>query len=498
MTAMIDFTPCIRDYSRTYRGASGKKICVIYEGERYLLKFPPLPPVRHWNMNREESLLNSCFSEHVCCKVLGSIGMNVQRTMLGSYTTDSGVTKTVVACKDFTDDEHTFASFIQLKNSCINSEYSDGTGTELCEILEAFREQIWIDADDLRRFFWDMFIGDTLVGNLDRHNDNWGFLLDRSGKAAIAPIFGCGSCMYPQLEISKYRKILDDRAEIDLRVFTRPLSVIKIDNKRINYFDFVSSLSNEDCNDALLRMYPRIDMPRICKMIEGMPELSDIQKEFYCTMLCERKEKILDRSYEKLTGRSSPESRIQRAADGSERGACLQRESAGGDVEIVPRDGHHVLRDPVGTDPEKKRYALTAGDHVHGLRQGDLLLGIGFACGEHDLAELGRESLAGIREALEAAALGHLHEVLAVSTDAGGPCDPLRDLLGRAGVLGDRESEQRQTHVVGPRQVPCAGYDAPVGLPEVLVVRVVESDRYPAASHLMSSCVPRWRRGPRP
>lgn len=38
---MIDFTSCIRDYSRTYRGASGKKICVIYEGERYLLKFPP-------------------------------------------------------------------------------------------------------------------------------------------------------------------------------------------------------------------------------------------------------------------------------------------------------------------------------------------------------------------------------------------------------------------------------------------------------------------------
>ena len=107
--------------------------------------------------------------------------MNVQKTMLGSYTTDSGVTKTVVACKDFTDDEHTFASFIQLKNSCINSEYSDGTGTELCEIQEAFREQIWIDADDLRRFFWDMFIGDTLVGNLDRHNDNRGFLLvDRS------------------------------------------------------------------------------------------------------------------------------------------------------------------------------------------------------------------------------------------------------------------------------------------------------------------------------
>lgn len=153
MTAMIDFTPCIRDYRRTYRGASGKKICVIYEGERYLLKFPPLPPVRHWNMNREESYLNSCFSEHVCCKVLGNIGLDVQKTMLGSYTTESGVTKTVVACKDFTDDEHTLASFVQLKNSCINSEYSNGTGTELDEILEAIGEQTWIDADELRRFF---------------------------------------------------------------------------------------------------------------------------------------------------------------------------------------------------------------------------------------------------------------------------------------------------------------------------------------------------------
>lgn len=302
---MSDFTACFRDYSRTYRGASGKKICIVYEGERYLLKFPPLPLTRHWNADREESYLNSCFSEHVCCKVLKDIGMNVQETLLGSYTTENGVRKTVVACKDFTEDDLSFVSFVQVKNACINNEYSNGTGTELAEIMETIDEQNWIDPAELNAFFWDMFIGDALVGNFDRHNDNWGFLLDKTGKAKIAPIFDCGSCMYPQLETSKYADVIGNRAEMDLRIYTRPLSIIKSDNKRINYFDFISSLENDDCNDALSRIYPRIDMDRICDMIDRMSELSDIQKEFYCTMLRERYEMILDYSYRKLTGSRS-------------------------------------------------------------------------------------------------------------------------------------------------------------------------------------------------
>ena len=38
---MIDFTNCKRIFSRAYNGANGKKIAVKYDGEDYMLKFPP-------------------------------------------------------------------------------------------------------------------------------------------------------------------------------------------------------------------------------------------------------------------------------------------------------------------------------------------------------------------------------------------------------------------------------------------------------------------------
>ena len=65
---------------------------------------------------------------------------------------------------------------------------------------------------------------------------------------------------------------------------------------KIPYFDFISSLRCPECNDALRRITARIDLDRIQKFLDGVPELQPLQREFYLTMLTERKEKILDYS----------------------------------------------------------------------------------------------------------------------------------------------------------------------------------------------------------
>ena len=58
--------------------------------------------------------------------------------------------------------------------------------------------------------------------------------------------------------------------------------------------------NNKDCNKALKRILPKIDMEKIYNIVEETPFVSDLQKEFYKTMLRERKERILDFSYQKL------------------------------------------------------------------------------------------------------------------------------------------------------------------------------------------------------
>lgn len=286
---MIDFTDMpIR--KKAYAGANGGKIAVMYEGEQYMLKFPPHP-----KRNKEMSYTHSCISEYLGSHIFDIVGIPVQQTLLGIYRVN-GKEKVVVACKDFTTYETVLQDFASLKNTLIDSGHS-GYGTELSEIIEAIEEQSFIDPVTLREHFWDMFIVDALIGNWDRHNGNWGFLYNnRSDEISIAPIYDCGSCLYPQANDTVMEMTLNDPAEMDFRIFEIPVSGIRMNGEKIRYFDFISSLQNRDCNAALERIVPRIDMQRIAALVNDTPYASNLQKLFYLTMLKERKEKILDKS----------------------------------------------------------------------------------------------------------------------------------------------------------------------------------------------------------
>ena len=290
---MIDFTE-LPTRKKAYAGANGGKIAVIYEGEQYMLKFPPHP-----KRNMEVSYTNSCISEYLGSHIFEIVGIPVQKTMLGIYRS-SGKEKVVVACKDFTDYDTVLQDFASLKNTLIDSGH-DGYGTELSELIEAIEEQAFVDPAELKKRFWDMFIVDALIGNWDRHNGNWGFLYNkRTDEVSIAPVYDCGSCLYPQADDEIMQRTLTVPAEMDLRIFEIPLSGIRLDGEKIRYFDFISSLKNKDCNEALKRIVPKIDMKKVFALVDETPFISDLQKQFYCTMLSERKEKILDKSLSRL------------------------------------------------------------------------------------------------------------------------------------------------------------------------------------------------------
>lgn len=290
---VIDFTD-LKKRKKTYAGANGNKISVIYEGEQYMLKFPPQA-----KLNKGTSYSNSCFSEYLGCQIYESIGIPVQKTLMGVYTV-KGKQKIVVACGDFTEPGVSLQDFASLKNRMIDSE-RQGYGTELRDILQTIDEQTLVDRDSLLERFWDMFIVDAFIGNWDRHNGNWGFLYDdRTDEMTLAPVYDCGSCLYPQADKKIMEAVLSDPGERNHRIYNIPLSAIMQEGKKIKYFDYISSMQNEDCNRALKRIVPRIDMGKIKGIIDYTPFISDLQKDFYLTMLIERKKRILDFSIEKL------------------------------------------------------------------------------------------------------------------------------------------------------------------------------------------------------
>ena len=242
---------------------------------------------------------NSCILEYLACHILETLGLNVQKILLGEYTIQ-GNNKIVVACKDFTNEITILKQFAELKNSQIETS-KNGYGTELKEIIETIEEQQIYDVKELKEFFWNMFIADTLVGNFDRHNGNWGFLINEKLKnIEIAPIYDCGSCLYPQLTDERISEIINDEKEIESRVYIFPTSSIKENDVKINYFEFISSLKNEECNDALKRIVPLIDLKKIDNIIDEIQVISEIRKQFYKKIIKERYYKILIFSLEKL------------------------------------------------------------------------------------------------------------------------------------------------------------------------------------------------------
>ena len=293
---MIDFTNMPKR-NKTYAGANGSKISVLYNNEVYMLKFPP-----YAKRNKDMSYSNGCISEYLGSHIYEIAKIPVQQTFLGTYKIDDKE-KVVVACKDFTSPETVLQDFASLKNTVINSEHN-GYGTELSEIEEAINNQLAVDPHEVSNRFWDMFIVDAFIGNWDRHNGNWGFLYNmRTDTMSLAPVYDCGSCLYPQTDDKIMQNVLNDKKERDFRIYEIPLSAIYENGKKIRYYDYISSLKNKKCNLALKRITPRLDMQKINKLIDDTPCISDLQKSFYKTMLKERKEKILDKSLKRLKAR---------------------------------------------------------------------------------------------------------------------------------------------------------------------------------------------------
>ena len=223
---MLDFTN-LPTKKKAYGGANGSKLSVIYNDELYMLKLP-----MHASKNPNLSYTNSCTSEYLGCHIFNMLGIKAQETLLGTYKYHDKI-RTVVACKDFTSPGVVILDFASIKNQIIDSA-SNGYGTELSDIIDTINKQTVVDSEELKEHFWNMFVIDALIGNWDRHNGNWGFLYNQdTDDAYLAPIFDCGSCLFPQIDEEMIKKVLADKKQLNARIYDFPTSAILIDGKRI-------------------------------------------------------------------------------------------------------------------------------------------------------------------------------------------------------------------------------------------------------------------------
>ena len=286
---MLDFTN-LPIKKKAYGGANGSKISVVYNDDLYMLKLP-----MHALKNPNLSYTNSCISEYLGCHIFNMLGVQAQETLLGIFKFH-GKVRNVVACKDFTSPGVVIMDFASIKNQIIDSA-SNGYGTELSDILDAIEKQIAVDPKVLKEHFWDMFVIDAFIGNWDRHNDNWGFLYNQKNDyMEIAPIYDCGSALYPQINDELIKKVLPSKSEMNARVYDMPTSAILVNGKRLNYYQFIKLNEYRECNDSIKRIGPRINLDKINELVDSVELLSELQKEFLKKILKLRKELIIDQT----------------------------------------------------------------------------------------------------------------------------------------------------------------------------------------------------------
>ena len=272
---MLDFSKA-KEELNSYRGSEKKKT-LVYNNKRYLVKFPD--PIRE--KNKTISYINNAFSEYIGSNIFKIAGFETQNTILGTYVYN-GKEKIVCGCEDFTDGNHVLYEF---ENLALSANPNKKIETELSDIMEVL-EEIYnmtdiniIFNDNIKEKFWEMFVIDSLIGNTDRHNGNWGILVNaRSDGATFSPIYDCGSCLNPILEDKQIEKINETELK---NLAINCYSCLKENGKKINYMTYIKSMKNEECNKAILRVFKRIDIDKINKLIDSIDCISNKRKEFY-------------------------------------------------------------------------------------------------------------------------------------------------------------------------------------------------------------------------
>lgn len=286
----------IMDYSNfplsgRYYGGSEKKISILIDSDEYMLKFQKDSPFgKRFNH----------VSEYIGSSIFRYLGFDVQEVYLGTYNGEQ-----VVACKNFIGKNQQFVPFNDIGESTLDED-KEKFQYSYEDIMEMLRINSKLaDVSETIDLFWDMFVVDAFIGNFDRHGYNWGFIKENNVYRA-SPIFDNGSCMYPQMN-DEDEMVLTIRSaeETDKRVYSFPTSQVKLNGRKSSYYDVISSLEFDECNKSLKRIYPRIDLKVICKLIDSIDLISDIHKEFYKHMLTERYYKILAVSYHKLMEKES-------------------------------------------------------------------------------------------------------------------------------------------------------------------------------------------------
>ncbi|MBQ7140346.1 MAG: CtkA family protein [Bacilli bacterium] len=295
----------------SYGGHGGSKKGIIINGERWFLKYPKSTK----SMDVEGlSYSTTPLSEYLGSHIYESIGLETHKTKLGLANG-----KIVVACKDFLNSNETIIDYNMIKNEYdenveraiehLSSNSNIDSNHDLEEVLLIMEENPYFKSIlELKERFWDMFVIDAFINNNDRNEGNWGLVLNKeTNNLKLSPVFDNGAAFYNKSNDEKLTSIYNDNFKFKQSVYDSSISIYQLSGKKINPLKYIESMDNVECNKAILRIIPKINMNKIKDIFNEIPEkyndlpvLSEIQKEYYLKSLEYKYNNILIPIYNKI------------------------------------------------------------------------------------------------------------------------------------------------------------------------------------------------------
>ena len=262
MSYLINFTS-LPQSNFLYGGNAGLKRGVIYDNEKWLIKFPQETSSFE---KVDISFTTSPLSEFVGSHIYEILGYKVHETVLGTFYNEKAKrTQLVVACKDFTDNDNLkLVDYESIKNS-----YSNELQLKLIElrerlpkyktngfiaytlpieeiILQFKQNSIFTNCPQAKSLFWEMLIIDCLINNNDRNKNNWGLLFNNnSGKYSSAPIYDNGASFVTKHTDEKLQKLLRNESALENSALNG-MCYYTVGNELLNFKNFFRKLKENN------------------------------------------------------------------------------------------------------------------------------------------------------------------------------------------------------------------------------------------------------------
>lgn len=276
-------------------GGSEKKAISYYNGKKFLFKFPD--PIRE--QNNDLSYMNNQFSEYIGCNVYNILGLDAQETILGKkYFKDKKIDKILVGCEVFTQDGNAVFEFSELLNF-VNFDETNNKKDNSLENFYKILELPNINKEAFLNQFNNMLVVDCLIANGDRHFHNIGYTYNKELNIyEPTKIFDCGSCLCALYSDKVLNDLNNDQTLLKEKIYNLATPYY-CKGKRLLFHELFENPDN-NLKSAINRIYPKINIESINRLINDTPYISEIRKTFYKKAILFNYENIIKKAYLKI------------------------------------------------------------------------------------------------------------------------------------------------------------------------------------------------------